>query len=133
LSEFGQRIEAAPTGIVTDSFAADQTVRNGLACMRCHDKGMKPFGDEVRPAIEGTALPLAALAAFECRMAASGGLPVRLFAAVVASLIIGGVPHLAFLRAAGREGLPSRLGRDAAVVAVLVPVLLAAVAPSLPW
>src|SRR5262249_42402509 len=30
----------------------DKTVRNGLACMRCHDSGMKPVTDAVRPALE---------------------------------------------------------------------------------
>lgn len=48
----GKRINAAPTSIVTDKFAADKTVRNGLACMRCHDKGIKRFVDNIRPAIE---------------------------------------------------------------------------------
>jgi serine/threonine-protein kinase len=47
----GVRIEAAPTEIVTDKFAEDKTVRNGLACMRCHDQGMKTFLDTVRPAM----------------------------------------------------------------------------------
>ena len=48
----GNRINAAPTSIVTDKFAPDKTVRNGLACMRCHDKGMKRFADNIRSAIE---------------------------------------------------------------------------------
>ncbi len=47
----GVRIEAAATEIVTDRFAEDKTVRNGLACMRCHDQGMKGFLDVVRPAL----------------------------------------------------------------------------------
>ncbi len=47
----GVRIETAPTEIVTDKFAEDRTVRNGLACMRCHDQGMKTFLDTVRPAM----------------------------------------------------------------------------------
>jgi mono/diheme cytochrome c family protein len=47
----GMRVEAAPTEIVTDKFAEDKTVRNGLACMRCHDRGMKEFIDTVRPAL----------------------------------------------------------------------------------
>ena len=51
----GQRLEAAPTEIVVDKFAADKTVRNGLGCMRCHDQGIKEFVDTVRPAV--TALP----------------------------------------------------------------------------
>jgi serine/threonine-protein kinase len=48
----GERVEAAPTDIVTDKFAEDKTVRNGLACLRCHDRGMKAFKDTVRPAVE---------------------------------------------------------------------------------
>jgi serine/threonine-protein kinase len=51
----GERLDAAPTDIVTDKFAEDKTVRNGLACMRCHDEGMKNFEDTIRPAIQ--ALP----------------------------------------------------------------------------
>lgn len=30
----------------------DRVVRNGLACMRCHDKGMKRFTDVIRPSLE---------------------------------------------------------------------------------
>src|SRR5206468_1926289 len=51
----GQRLDAAPTEIVTDKFAADKTVRNGLGCIRCHDQGIKEFADTIRPAVE--ALP----------------------------------------------------------------------------
>ncbi|MFK7818439.1 MAG: c-type cytochrome domain-containing protein [Planctomycetaceae bacterium] len=46
----GKRINEAPTSIVTDKFAEDKVVRNGLACMRCHDRGMKRFSDNIRPA-----------------------------------------------------------------------------------
>jgi len=48
----GRRLAEAPTSIVTDSFAEDRVVRNGLACMRCHDRGMKRFTDVVRPSLE---------------------------------------------------------------------------------
>jgi len=48
----GRRINAGPTEIVTDKFAEDKVVRNGLSCMRCHDRGMKTFKDAVRPAVE---------------------------------------------------------------------------------
>jgi hypothetical protein len=48
----GRRIEVAPTNIVTDKFAEDKTVRNGLSCMRCHEFGIKDFADTVRPAVE---------------------------------------------------------------------------------
>lgn len=48
----GRRINAGPTEIVTDKFAEDKVVRNGLSCIRCHDRGMKTFKDAVRPAVE---------------------------------------------------------------------------------
>jgi serine/threonine-protein kinase len=53
------RIESAPTSIVKDDNASDRTVRNGLSCMRCHDRGMKTFADVVRPTLEklGKAAP----------------------------------------------------------------------------
>lgn len=91
------------------------------------------YDPEIRPGVEGTALPMAALTAFECVMAASAGLPLRAAAAVAASLVIGGVPHLAYLRAVGREGLMARAARDAAGVAVLLPVMLVGVTPTLQW
>ncbi|MCA9005305.1 MAG: hypothetical protein KDA70_08515 [Planctomycetaceae bacterium] len=48
----GKRILEAPTTIVTDKFSEDRVVRNGLACMRCHDRGMKRFADNIRPAFQ---------------------------------------------------------------------------------
>ncbi|HET6574506.1 MAG TPA: c-type cytochrome domain-containing protein [Fimbriiglobus sp.] len=48
----GQRLDAAPTEIVVDKFAADKTVRTGLGCIRCHDQGIKEFADTIRPAVE---------------------------------------------------------------------------------
>ncbi|HZZ71310.1 MAG TPA: c-type cytochrome domain-containing protein [Pirellulales bacterium] len=48
----GRRLEVAPTNIVTDRFAEDKAVRNGLSCMRCHDQGMKGFVDNIRGAME---------------------------------------------------------------------------------
>lgn len=48
----GNRILEAPTSIVTDKFSTDRVVRNGLACIRCHDQGMKRFEDNIRPAFE---------------------------------------------------------------------------------
>ncbi|MFN3150338.1 c-type cytochrome domain-containing protein [Bremerella sp.] len=48
----GGRLDFAPTSIVTDRLAEDKTVRNGLSCIRCHDRGMKAFKDDVRPAVE---------------------------------------------------------------------------------
>jgi serine/threonine-protein kinase len=48
----GRRLASAPTDIVTDRFAEDRTIRNGLACMRCHDRGLKGFTDAMRPAVQ---------------------------------------------------------------------------------
>jgi mono/diheme cytochrome c family protein len=48
----GQRVDAAPTEIVTDKFASDRIVRNGLSCIRCHDQGMKEFTDTIAPAVQ---------------------------------------------------------------------------------
>ncbi len=48
----GRRLAEAPTSIVIDKFAEDKTVRNGLSCMRCHDRGVKTFLDSIRPAVE---------------------------------------------------------------------------------
>lgn len=63
----GRRLDSAPTEIVTDKFAEDKTVRNGLSCMRCHDEGVKLFTDTVRPALEKLPgrLPFDKVAAFE--------------------------------------------------------------------
>jgi serine/threonine-protein kinase len=51
----GNRLDSASTKIVTDKFAADQAVRSGLSCIRCHDAGVKGLVDAVRSAV--TALP----------------------------------------------------------------------------
>jgi serine/threonine-protein kinase len=48
----GDRIAAAPADVVTDRFAQDRAMRNGLACMRCHDQGVKRFTDTMRPALQ---------------------------------------------------------------------------------
>jgi len=48
----GRRVDAAPTEIVVDENASDKIVVNGLGCIRCHDRGMKPFTDAVRPAVQ---------------------------------------------------------------------------------
>ena len=45
-------IEFAPTSIVVDEFAYSRTVRNGLSCIRCHDRGIQTFTDVVRPTVQ---------------------------------------------------------------------------------
>jgi serine/threonine-protein kinase len=61
----GQRLDLAPTEIVTDRLANDKIVRNGLSCIRCHDGGMKDVKDVVRPIV----LKLSNTAAFDRREA----------------------------------------------------------------
>ncbi len=53
----GNRIDVAPTAIVSNPAAKDPAVRNGLSCIGCHTEGMKTFEDGVRAVIEETARP----------------------------------------------------------------------------
>ena len=48
----GNRIDVAPTDIVSNPAASDPAVRNGLSCIGCHTEGMKTFEDVVRSAFE---------------------------------------------------------------------------------
>ena len=54
----GQRIDVAPTDIVSNPAASDPAVHNGLSCIGCHTEGMKTFEDTVRVAVQQTANPL---------------------------------------------------------------------------
>ena len=47
----GNRLDVAPTDIVSNPAASDPAVRNGLSCIGCHTKGMKTFEDEVRDVV----------------------------------------------------------------------------------
>ena len=54
----GNRLDVAPTTIVSNPAASDPAVRNGLSCIGCHTVGMKQdFEDEVRAVIEANANP----------------------------------------------------------------------------
>ena len=53
----GNRIDVAPTTIVSNPAADDPAVRNGLSCIGCHTEGMKTFEDTVRAAIQRTRNP----------------------------------------------------------------------------
>ena len=53
----GNRIDVAPTNIVSNPAASDPAVHNGLSCIGCHTEGMKRFEDEVRDAIQQTRTP----------------------------------------------------------------------------
>ena len=50
----GNRIDEAPTSIVSNPDERDGIVRNGISCMGCHTEGMKTFEDEVRAVITKT-------------------------------------------------------------------------------
>lgn len=86
----------------------------------------------LRPTLEFIALPVAALGAFSLVLAATLAIETRLVAAVVTVAVCGGLPHLGGLRASGREGWGARFLRDAAAIAVLAPVFLAAASTALP-
>ena len=47
----GERLDAAPINIVSNTGARDPVIRNGLSCMGCHTEGMKTFEDQVRSVI----------------------------------------------------------------------------------
>ncbi len=51
----GNRLDVAPTDIVSNPAASDPAVRNGLSCIGCHTEGMKTFEDTVRGVIEANA------------------------------------------------------------------------------
>ena len=53
----GNRIDVAPTTIVSNPAASDPAVHNGLSCIGCHTEGMKAFEDEVRVVIQQTRNP----------------------------------------------------------------------------
>ena len=53
----GNRIDVAPTEIVSNPAASDPAVRNGLSCIGCHTEGMKDFEDGVRAVVNQTQNP----------------------------------------------------------------------------
>jgi hypothetical protein len=91
------------------------------------------YPSDSRPGPVGTALPMAAVLSCGTLLAiAVLPLPIRIAGGVIAAMVIGGVPQLAGRRALGREGWFTRLVRDISGIAVLAPVLLGAVSPTLP-
>jgi len=101
----------------------------GLA-LTAYDRFVYP--PEHRPEVEAIALPVAALGAFFLVLAGTIDIRTRLVAAAITVAVCGGLPHLGGLRASGREGWGARFLRDAAAIAVLVPVLLASASENLP-
>ena len=47
----GNRIDEAPTRIVSNPGERDGVVRNGISCIGCHTEGMKTFEDDVRAVV----------------------------------------------------------------------------------
>ncbi len=81
---------------------------------------------EARPGLEGGALPTAALLAEALVLAGTDEKRLWVPAVVVAALVIAAAPHLSAMRIAGNDSAWLRVARDAAGVAVLAPVLIAA-------
>jgi hypothetical protein len=91
------------------------------------------YPSDSRPGPVGTALPMASVLSFGTLLAiAVLPLPIRIGSGVIAAVVIGGVPQLAGRRALGKEGWFTRLIRDISGIAVLAPVLLGGVSPTLP-
>ena len=91
------------------------------------------YPSDSRPGPVGTALPMAAVLSFGTLLAiAVLPLQIRIAGGVIAAVVIGGVPRLAGRRALGKEGWFTRLIRDVSGIAVLAPILLGGVSPTLP-
>jgi hypothetical protein len=101
------------------------------ALLAAYDRLVYPA--PVRPPAEEVVLPVAALGAFSVVLAGTESLSVRLVAAAVTVAVWGGLPHVGGMAATGREGWWLRFLRDAVSIAVLVPVMLAATSPALPF
>lgn len=91
------------------------------------------YGRPFHHAMAAMALPLAAISGFVVVLGGTADLALRIVAAVICVAVIGGVPHLGGLRAAGREGAVARLTRDVVGIAVLAPLLLASFGGGLAW
>jgi hypothetical protein len=95
----------------------------GVAALLAYDRLFCP--PDARPGLEGGALPAGALLAEAVVLSGTGDTRLWVPAVVLAALIIAAAPHLSAMRLAGRDEGWLRLARDAAGVAVMVPVLIA--------
>ena len=111
-------------GLRTSVIVSGSLAVGSALCLAVYDRIV--YARPLRHGLAAMALPIAAIAAFVVVLGGTGDLSLRIPAGVITALVIGGVPHLGGLRAAGREGTPIRLLRDGTGVVVLAPVLLAA-------
>jgi hypothetical protein len=109
-----------PLGIALDALLA----LLGSLALLAFDRLFCP--PEARPGLEGGALPTAALLAEAVVLAGTADGALWIPAVVVAAVVIAVAPHLSAMRLAGRDGAWLRLARDAAGVAVMGPVVVAA-------
>jgi hypothetical protein len=50
----GERIDTAPTEIVSDPKRPNRAVENGLSCMSCHSRGINPKDDQIRAHVQSS-------------------------------------------------------------------------------
>lgn len=110
-----------PLGIGLDVVLASL----GVVALLTYDRLFCP--PEARPGIGGSAMPTAALLAESVVLAGTSDAHLWVPAVVLAVFIVAAAPHLGAMRLAGRDDAWLRLARDAAGVAVMVPVLIAGV------
>ena len=95
-----------------------------------YDRILCPAG--ARPGVEAAVLPSAALLALFI-VVAGGVAPALVVVAIgVCALVVGGVPHIDALRAAGRQGAGLRGLRELAGLLIVVPVGVLAADPPVP-
>lgn len=99
-----------------------------VAALLAYDRLFCP--PEARPGLAGGALPTAALLAEAVVLAGTNDARLWVPAVVIAVVVVAAAPHLSALRLAGRDDAWLRLSRDAAGVAVMVPVLIAGCSPA---
>jgi len=135
---FGVAVAAAEVLLRPEAVGLNRSALSDLALalftglfLVAYDFLIYPSGS--RPGPVGAALPMAAVLSFGTLLAiAVLPLPIRMAGGIIAAVVIGGVPRLAGRRALGKEGWFTRLARDISGIAVLAPVLLGGVSPTLP-
>lgn len=89
--------------------------------------------EDTRPGPDSFILPVAAVISLAVALAGSADLRIDVLAVLIGAGVIVAAPHLAALRAAGRETPLLRQVREITAVLVCVPAVLAGAAPGLSW